>query len=84
MTTERQQTPLQKLLWLVTKTLPDIGTNSYQDGFHDALYMVKDKIESLLPEEKNMIRCNYDEGYCEGYASTSKTGEDYFNETFQQ
>jgi hypothetical protein len=78
-------TPLQKLKEYIHKIIPDYEkTQSHQDGFHDGLNVVLDRIEILLPEEKQMVIDAYNQDLYGGLSGNRKfeTGEQYFNETF--
>jgi hypothetical protein len=79
MTTEKQQTPLQKLIAVLKKKQDffdkeETGYVCYGIAIAEA--------ESLLPEEKQMVIDAYDAS--PEYAGKKfETGEQYFNETFK-
>jgi len=79
MTTEKQQTPLQKH---IDYCIRQIALYKDQDDniCHAFLY-AKTHAESLLPEEKQMVIDAHEAGV--DLKALKGIGEDYFNETFK-
>jgi len=94
MTTEKQQTPLQKLISKISTEienanyLSQLSADRDIDTFYlDRLIGLKLHAQSLLPEEKQMAIDNFVEGHarfteCEESELEIKA-EQYFNETYQ-
>jgi hypothetical protein len=81
MTTEKQQTPLQKgidEIDFIISMWKDPANE--MDGLH-TLEQLKLKLESLLPEEKQMVIDAYETS---NYNDQVNAGEQYFNETYNQ
>ena len=76
MTTEKQQTPLQKLIeYIETDEWHNIGIGD-----------ILEKAKSLLPEEKQMVIDAHKDGSKQIYGDriTNRYGNQYFNEIFNQ
>jgi len=79
MTTEKQQTPLQKLIEYM-RFLDETDAD-------DKLFLISQKTEELLPEEKQMVIDAHFNGMVDkksdDFIGRERTGEQYFNETFK-
>jgi len=89
----KQQTPLQKLIWLIdsgvkscdlilNSKIKDLRGRPEIEATKSALLSVKKDAESLLPEERQVIENSFGDGCykCKQYASRQQ----YFNETYGQ
>jgi len=84
MTTEKQQTPLQKHI----ERLSDLLEKAQDPAIKAILHHNINDAESLLPEEKQMVKNAYDTGHVDGdsmaWCYKDQDGEQYFNETFHE
>jgi len=79
MTTEKQQTPLQKL---IAKFKAQLGEVHEQSEYREVLEYAIGEVESLLPEEKQMFRDTIHAGIQPDISDESC--DRYFNDTYQQ
>jgi hypothetical protein len=85
MTTEKRQTPLQKLIGKLKHSIKLYEESGSPDKFSSRIDDLKDIIkeaESLLPEERQVVIDGFDKGFENGMSGYTATGEQYFNETY--
>jgi hypothetical protein len=80
MTTEKQQTPLSKLIARLNKRIEEV------DPLFAIVYVqAKNEVESLLPEEKQMVIDAINRSNLRELGEVNQElGWKYFNETYQQ